>query len=622
MKLRLQITTAPDHSATFEHAGPVIRIGRDPACELSLQGEAGDAVSRRHARIELGPQGATLSDTGSSNGTLLNDRRIDTAMPLRVGDRIQMGYTGATLTVLALDLDPAPAQGRTVAVPRPMLLGGAAVAALAIVILAVLWLRKPSPDNDRAQGPPTNPPAGSTSHEMKGPPDRGEQPQKQQLPETVKDIPSEEVKEIGTYVALDGWVSVLLQRQSQAYPWAYPWAILRPEGRVSTAQTLVSLPGYRSLLVLDSGVHLTLWGDLPEFSASPPVLESVVMLQVPAAGTDLDFTLDRGRVHLANRKKPAAPARVRVRFQREVWDLELPDQDSEACLELWGLPQREAGSGQAGPPTCLGLFTNKGHVIVTTPRQTLDLAGRSRLIWVSQGATEFPPESLPKLPAWWAEPPDRNAPKVQKAMRSLLDWRDFLSAAGAAPGKKEPPPAAAPSLLANIKEQVEEVQRTDPDNQDVGVLFLAALDELDPLIDLLKSAPSPNVRGTALRALQSWVGRTVRHRDELAHILENHYREAPERAKLIVSLLYFYPPEAVGQRQTYEELICYLDNNSLLVRILALWHLDQLGSAGRLPAEASEIKYDPAWDREQRRPAVEQWKKLLAAGKLPVPARR
>jgi hypothetical protein len=152
----------------------------------------------------------------------------------------------------------------------------------------------------------------------------------------VKGAPSAEVKEFGAYVALDQWVSVLLRREGRANP----WGVLQPEARVATAQTLVSLPGYRSLIALDSGLHLTLWGNLPEFSASPPVWESVVMLHAPEAGLDLDFTLDRGRVVVANRKSPAGPARVRVRFLREVWELELPDDKSEAALGTGAGPWR------------------------------------------------------------------------------------------------------------------------------------------------------------------------------------------------------------------------------------------------------------------------------------------
>jgi hypothetical protein len=87
-------------------------------------------------------------------------------------------------------------------------------------------------------------------------------------------------------------------------------------------------------------------------------------------------------------------------------------------------------------------------------------------------------------------------------------------------------------------------------------------------------------------------------------------------------LLHFYPPEALDQKKTYEDLIGYLDDDTLLVRDLAFWHLDQLGVGGRLPEEARKIEYDSTWEAEKRRPAVEQWKKLLREGKVPLPPPR
>src|SRR5262249_31047748 len=142
---------------TFDHAGPLVRIGRDADCELSLQGEAHTAVSRQHARIELRAEGATLADTGSSNGTLLNGRLLESPAPLRAGDCIQMGYTGATLTVLELDLQPLAAAGarRTV---RAVRIGSvAAVALAAVVVIAVILLRKPVQPDLHAPGDATGP---------------------------------------------------------------------------------------------------------------------------------------------------------------------------------------------------------------------------------------------------------------------------------------------------------------------------------------------------------------------------------------------------------------------------------------------------------------------------------
>ena len=53
MKLHLKITMPDGITRSFEHAGSVVRVGRDPESELSFQGEDGHAVSWNHARIEL-----------------------------------------------------------------------------------------------------------------------------------------------------------------------------------------------------------------------------------------------------------------------------------------------------------------------------------------------------------------------------------------------------------------------------------------------------------------------------------------------------------------------------------------------------------------------------------------
>src|ERR1700675_1869361 len=105
MKLRLQITTGSGASFTFEHSGRSLRIGRDPDGELALQGEASQSVSWRHAQIELTPKGAFVTDQGSSNGTLVNGRRIAESTQVKQDDLIQLGYTGPTLRITELDLE-------------------------------------------------------------------------------------------------------------------------------------------------------------------------------------------------------------------------------------------------------------------------------------------------------------------------------------------------------------------------------------------------------------------------------------------------------------------------------------------------------------------------------------
>ena len=67
-------------------------IGRDPAAEVWLDRAS---VSRRHARLVVGPRSATLEDLGSRNGTCVGGKRIDSPTDLSSGDAIRIG--GVTL---------------------------------------------------------------------------------------------------------------------------------------------------------------------------------------------------------------------------------------------------------------------------------------------------------------------------------------------------------------------------------------------------------------------------------------------------------------------------------------------------------------------------------------------
>ncbi len=81
----------------------MIRLGRDPACEVRFDPLLDDWVSRNHASIEWaeveGGFSATLTDLLSSNGTLLNGRRIRGPSPIVSGDRIQLGRHGPELQI-------------------------------------------------------------------------------------------------------------------------------------------------------------------------------------------------------------------------------------------------------------------------------------------------------------------------------------------------------------------------------------------------------------------------------------------------------------------------------------------------------------------------------------------
>jgi hypothetical protein len=69
-----------------------VSMGRSRSCDLRLPGSDS---SRRHAEITGGPNGFTLYDLGSTNGTFVNGEQVQKCL-LRPGDRIQIGSSTIT----------------------------------------------------------------------------------------------------------------------------------------------------------------------------------------------------------------------------------------------------------------------------------------------------------------------------------------------------------------------------------------------------------------------------------------------------------------------------------------------------------------------------------------------
>ncbi len=68
-----------------------VTIGRAPGCAVALA--ADNFVSHLHARLFLQDHEYWVEDLGSTNGTLVNGKKVTSAVPLRRGDRLQVGRT-------------------------------------------------------------------------------------------------------------------------------------------------------------------------------------------------------------------------------------------------------------------------------------------------------------------------------------------------------------------------------------------------------------------------------------------------------------------------------------------------------------------------------------------------
>jgi pSer/pThr/pTyr-binding forkhead associated (FHA) protein len=122
MKIRMTVQDG-SKSFEFEHAGPAVTVGRNPAGELVLEEDATESVvSWEHVRINLSPREATLTDLRSTNGTYRNGSAVNGTVPLWPKDVVRLGQTGPTLTVEVIDLTPAAAVPRLASTPRPAMI--------------------------------------------------------------------------------------------------------------------------------------------------------------------------------------------------------------------------------------------------------------------------------------------------------------------------------------------------------------------------------------------------------------------------------------------------------------------------------------------------------------------
>jgi len=79
---------------TYDVAGE-LTIGRAAGCQIPLDDSY---VSQLHARVFRRDGDLLVEDLGSTNGTFLNRKKVDGVVPLRKGDRLQIGHTVLELT--------------------------------------------------------------------------------------------------------------------------------------------------------------------------------------------------------------------------------------------------------------------------------------------------------------------------------------------------------------------------------------------------------------------------------------------------------------------------------------------------------------------------------------------
>jgi hypothetical protein len=396
--------------------------------------------------------------------------------------------------------------------------------------------------------------------------------------------------------------ATLLQRQAPDQP----WQLVATGADLYSRDLLLALPGARAdIESKNKAVRLALAGNLPQLTPVP-VLESVVVLHENPA-VDLDFTLERGRVILTS-AKDKEPAKVRVRFGGDGWDLTLAEKGDEVAVERWGrwrpgVPFSEKPKPDEQPVSNINLLVLKGSATLKVGRVQHALRahpGAALFGWDSKTGPDDGPVKLDKVPDW-VQPAAQQRPEVKGSQEVLTQLRKLLA-------DKKPVEVALSELAASAGDA-----DTLPAalTRSVAVCGLAALDDLPRLSDALTTAKQPLVRETAIEALRNWIGRGPGQDQLLYNFLIKQRQYSPTHAEIVLNLL--HTPFNPRAPETYETLIAYLRHDKQPVRELAKWHLDRLAPAGR------SIPFDAAAPPEEREKAYKEWKKLIPDGKLPPP---
>jgi hypothetical protein len=413
-------------------------------------------------------------------------------------------------------------------------------------------------------------------------------------PATEQPPVAEERSPTGRYVVSGPNPSILLARASAGEPWRRQVR----NNQVHTGDTLVSLPGYRSEIRLDNGIHLTLWGDIPDNNSPVIMLESKVILHA-ASDVDVDITLERGRIAIAN-YRPKGAARGRLRFNNQTWEATLLESGTQVALELVGFPDvgfNKNPSKEEGPIAGLGFYALQGQANLKVGYSThfmREPRGPALFIWNNLVGASAAPQTLSptQMPNW-----ARRVPVVSKELEGLRRAQDDMAN------------RMTPNTPIDVVLQ-EMLQVRDSSSRVMAVYCAGAVDDLGDLTDALGSEKRPQERAAAIATLRQWLGHAAENDMKLYSVLASKNR--PGHADIIMELLHPYSARQKQQPETYEALIAFLKHDQLAIRELAYSHLAALVPEGR-----KDIPYDPDGTPQQLNAAYELWKKLIPTGKLP-----
>lgn len=380
-----------------------------------------------------------------------------------------------------------------------------------------------------------------------------------------------------------------------------PWRTLSPQGDIYSRDLLLALPGMEARLeTAPRAVELTLWGNLPKLSEFSG-LESAVILHDSRA-FDLDLTLRGGRVLIASRKEKG-PARVWLRVEGAAFQLTLGEAGDTVCVGLhsyWprGVPfsLSPRDNDEDAPVRRLNILAVKGQVDVKISGVQHSLSappGLNFFHWNSVNGPDPAARHRRELEAWADL---KQSGETKEYTQGIAKYQ--------AAAKDNEPRTALYDLLA-ARAPAEQGKAT----AEFAVFALAAINDIDRVMQALDDPQQPAARHAAVLALRHWIGVDAGRDRLLYQFLIDHLSYSKAQAATVLQLL--HSAYAADEPDTYETLIAYLNHPKLSIRELAWRHLTHL-----VPEDIL-VPYDPAAAPAERAKAYAAWKEQIPSGSLP-----
>jgi hypothetical protein len=366
------------------------------------------------------------------------------------------------------------------------------------------------------------------------------------------------------------------------------WKAVMSKDAIRAGDLLVGLPG---AVIHNGAVDLSLLTDFDKNSPYP-VLEAAVVLHA-TGDRDLDFTLDRGRVDLINRKIGGA-ARVRIRFHDQQWEATLDKPGTRIALQLYGrwpkgVPFRKDPGSKDVPAADLLFVVRKGQVELKTASCVCLMSappGPALLHWDNSGGVEEARQRLEKLPDWVATE-ESDSERAQRIRATVEQLRQQVV--------KSSPRQAGRTFAAS----------EDPNQRATGVIFMGALDDLEGLGNVITGTKYADAWDRAVVVTRHWLGRRPGQDQILYRRLIEVRGLKPAKAAGVMQLLHSFGDADLAHPELYTTLVKYLGSDELCIRGLAHWHLARLVPAGK------DIDFNPLDPKDKRDQGREQWKKLV-----------